>query len=378
MLSAFDHDMMRRALTLAERARLIAPPNPAVGCVLVDAAGTLIGEGFTQAVGQAHAEVMALRDAAARGHASAGATAYVTLEPCAHQGRTGPCCDALATAGVRRVVAALQDPNPRVGGQGLQRLRAAGVEVALGPSAVAEAARELNLGFFSRMARGTPWVRLKAASSLDGRTALPDGRSQWITSPAARDDGQAWRARACAVLTGIGTVLDDDPLLNVRLPGITRQPALVIVDSALRTPLDARLWQVADRRVFIATAVTDEARQQPLRARGAQLLALPGTDGRVDLAALLARLARREVNELHVEAGHRLNGALLRAGLVDELLLYLAPRLLGEGAGIAALGPLGSLDEGPAFAWHGVERVGPDLRLLARVPGRERLDEPAR
>lgn len=376
-MRALDHDLhMRTALALAEQARLICPPNPAVGCVIVGRDGEVLGQGHTQPVGQAHAEIMALRDAAARGLPVQGATAYVTLEPCAHQGRTGPCFDALVAAGIARVVASIEDPNPRVAGQGLARLKAAGVEVLVGPGA--EASRELNIGFFSRMARGTPWVRLKAASSLDGRTALPDGRSQWITSPAARDDGQAWRARACAVLTGIGTVLDDDPLLNVRLPGITRQPALVIVDSALRTPLDARLWQVADRRVFIATAVTDEARQQPLRARGAQLLALPGTDGRVDLAALLARLARREVNELHVEAGHRLNGALLRAGLVDELLLYLAPRLLGEGAGIAALGPLGSLDEGPAFAWHGVERVGPDLRLLARVPGRECFDEPAR
>jgi len=370
MLSALDHAMMRRALTLAERGRRLSPPNPAVGCVLVDAAATVLGEGFTQPVGQAHAEVMALRDAAARGHRTQGATAYVTLEPCAHHGRTGPCCDALVAAGVRRVVAALPDPNPRVGGQGLQRLRDAGVEVALGPPEVAAAARELNIGFFTRMERGTPWVRLKVASSLDGRTALPDGRSQWITSPAARADAQAWRARACAVLTGIGTVLDDDPLLNVRLPDSPRQPALVVLDSQLRTPAQARLWQVAGRRVCIATAVTDAARQQPLQARGAQVLALPGDDGRVDLPALLAHLARQEVNELHVEAGHRLNGALLRAGLVDELLLYQAPRLLGDGVGIADLGPLADLDQALAFDWHAIERVGPDLRLLARAPGR--------
>lgn len=370
MLSALDHAMMRRALALAERGRRLSPPNPAVGCVLVDAAGTVLGEGFTQPVGQAHAEVMALRDAAARGHRTQGATAYVTLEPCAHHGRTGPCCDALVAAGVRRVVAALPDPNPRVGGQGLQRLRDAGVAVALGPPEVAAAARELNIGFFTRMERGTPWVRLKVASSLDGRTALPDGRSQWITSPAARADAQAWRARACAVLTGIGTVLDDDPLLNVRLPDSPRQPALVVLDSQLRTPAQARLWQVAGRRVCIATAVTDAARQQPLQARGAQVLALPGDDGRVDLPALLAHLARQEVNELHVEAGHRLNGALLRAGLVDELLLYQAPRLLGDGVGIADLGPLAGLDQALAFDWHAIERVGPDLRLLARAPGR--------
>ena len=373
MLSAFDHDMMRRALTLAERARLIAPPNPAVGCVLVDAAGTLIGEGFTQAVGQAHAEVMALRDAAARGHASAGATAYVTLEPCAHQGRTGPCCDALATAGVRRVVAALQDPNPRVGGQGLQRLRAAGVEVALGPSAVAEAARELNLGFFSRMARGTPWVRLKAASSLDGRTALPDGRSQWITSPAARDDGQAWRARACAVLTGIGTVRDDDPLLDVRLVETARQPHLVIVDSRLETPPGARLFGPR-RRVLVYAALDDPARRAELEARGATVIVLPdATHARVDLPALLRDLARREINELHVEAGHRLNGALVGAGLVDEFVAYLAPKLIGRGHGMADFGPLGDLAQAVALEFRSTQMIGPDLRLLARVAGRDRF-----
>ena len=366
-----DDDLMRRALALAERGRPICPPNPSVGCVLVAGDGTVIGEGHTQAVGQAHAEVMALRDAAARGHAVAGATAYVTLEPCAHQGRTGPCCDALVAAGVRRVVAALADPNPRVGGQGLARLRAAGVEVQVGPGAAA--ARELNLGFFSRMVRGTPWVRLKAASSLDGRTALANGQSQWITSTAAREDGHAWRARACAVLTGIGTVLDDDPRLDVRLPGTLRQPALVIVDSQLRTPLHARLWDATARPILIYTAVTDSARQQALRARGAQVRTLPGADGRVDLAAMLAELAQRETNELHVEAGHRLNGALLRAGLADELLLYQAPRLLGEGAGIAALGPFEALAQAPELAWHGIERVGPDLRLRARPPGRDRF-----
>ena len=369
MLSALDHAMMRRALTLAERGRRLSPPNPAVGCVLVDAAATVLGEGFTQPVGQAHAEVMALRDAAARGHRTQGATAYVTLEPCAHHGRTGPCCDALVAAGVRRVVAALPDPNPRVGGQGLQRLRDAGVEVALGPPEVAAAARELNIGFFTRMERGTPWVRLKVASSLDGRTALPDGRSQWITSPAARADAQAWRARACAVLTGIGTVLDDDPLLNVRLPDSPRQPALVVLDSQLRTPAQARLWQVAGRRVCIATAVTDAARQQPLQARGAQVLALPGDDGRVDLPALLAHLARQEVNELHVEAGAVLNGALMTQGWVDEYLIYQAPRLLGVGRPLAHLPDWQQIDEAMALEFTDTTRIGPDLRLLARPAG---------
>lgn len=362
---------MRRALALAERARRDCPPNPAVGCVLVDAAGTLIGEGFTQATGQAHAEIMALRDAAARGHATLGATAYVTLEPCAHHGRTGPCADALIAAGVRRVVAALQDPNPRVAGQGLARLRAAGIAVEVGPGAAA--ARELNLGFFSRMQRGLPWVRLKAAASLDGRTALPNGTSQWITSGAARTDGHAWRARAGAVLTGIGTVLRDDPRLDVRLPGATRQPLLAIVDSRLRTPPDAALWDVAQRPVRVYAASADADRAAALRARGAEIVVLSGARDRVDLHAVLRDLAACDVNELHVEAGAILSGALWRGGWVDELLLYQAPLLLGEGAGIAALGPFSELAQGLRLDYVGVERVGPDLRVLARVAGHDRF-----
>lgn len=355
---------MRSALALAEQARLICPPNPAVGCVLVGGDGQVIGQGHTQPVGQAHAEVMALRDAASRGRPVQGATAYVTLEPCAHQGRTGPCCDALVAAGIGRVVASVEDPNPRVAGQGFARLRAAGVDVVTGPGA--HESRELNIGFFSRMSRGTPWVRLKAASSADGRTALPNGRSQWITSPEARADGHAWRARACAVLTGMGTVREDDPLLNVRLPSALRQPVLVIVDSRLETPLDARLWSVAGRGVVIYTASADPVRQGALRARGADVVVVPDARGQVDLPALLADLARREVNEVHVEAGHRLNGALLRAALVDELLLYQAPRLLGEGAGIAALGPFEEVAQALSLEWTEAVRVGPDLRLRAR------------
>lgn len=360
---------MRQALDLAARARTISPPNPAVGCVIVGADGTVLGQGHTQPVGQAHAEVMALRDAAARGHAVAGATVYVTLEPCAHQGRTGPCSDALIAAGVGRVVASLQDPNPRVVGQGFGRLRAAGVEVHIGPGA--DEARELNLGFFSRMVRGTPWLRLKAASSLDGITALPNGQSQWITSPEARADGHAWRARACAVLTGIGTVLQDNPRLDVRLAAAPpRQPALVIVDSKLETPLDAQLWGAAQRRVIIYTAVPDPARQQPLRERGAEVIALPDARGKVDLPAMLRDLGRREVNEVHVEAGYKLNGSLAREGLVDEWLLYQAPLLLGQGQGVAAIGPLSALADGVRLEWRDVRRIGPDLRTLARAAGR--------
>ncbi|QTD44262.1 bifunctional diaminohydroxyphosphoribosylaminopyrimidine deaminase/5-amino-6-(5-phosphoribosylamino)uracil reductase RibD [Ottowia testudinis] len=360
---------MRRALALAEQARPISPPNPAVGCVLVSPSGELVGEGHTQAVGQAHAEVMALRDAAARGHATAGTTAYVTLEPCAHQGRTGPCCDALVAAGVTKVVASLQDPNPRVAGQGFARLRAAGVEVVVGPGAAA--ARELNIGFFSRMVRGVPWVRLKAAASLDGRTALPNGVSQWITSEAARADGQVWRARADVVLTGIGTVLQDDPMMNVRLPDAARQPALVIVDSQLQTPPGARLWGVGGRRVIVYTAVADPARQQALQTLGARVVRCADERGKVDLATMLKDLARHETNEVHVEAGHKLNGSLMRESLVDELLLYQAPKLLGDGAGIAALGSFSTLDQAPEWVWRDIQPIGPDLRLRAVMAGRD-------
>lgn len=358
---------MQEAQALAEQARLACPPNPAVGCVLVGADGREIGRGFTQPVGQAHAEVMALRAAARHGQATKGATAYVTLEPCAHQGHTGPCCDALIAAGVARVVAALQDPNPLVAGKGFGRLRAAGVVVDVGTGAAA--ARELNAGFFKRMEQGLPWVRVKVACSLDGRTALPNGVSQWITSPEARADGQRWRARASVVLTGIGTVLRDDPLLNVRLAGATRQPALAIADSRLRTPLDARLWEVPDRQVLVFTADPDTESAARLRERGAEVLAFPAAGGRVDLSALMHVLAQREANEVHVEAGATLAGALLRAHLADELLLYQAPVLLGAGAGVLTPDAPSRIEDGVWLDWTAVDRIGPDLRLRARVRG---------
>lgn len=360
---------MQLALEQATQALWRTSPNPRVGCVLVDARGREIGRGATQQAGGAHAEVMALRDAAARGLSTRGATAYVTLEPCSHQGRTGPCCDALVAAGVSRVVASLMDPNPLVAGRGLDRLRSHGVRVELGLGA--EASRELNLGFFSRMVRGRPWVRLKAAASLDGLTAMPNGESQWITSPAARADGHAWRARSCAILTGIGTVLADDPRLDVREVDTPRQPALVVVDSSLRTPGDAAMFKT-QRRVLIYTAQSDvdSARAAALQARGAEVIPLPDQRGRVDLAALLADLGRREINELHVEAGAKLNGALLEVGLVDEMLLYVAPKLLGCGRGVAEMPALASLAEAPALEFLSAERIGPDLRLLARPPGR--------
>lgn len=358
-----------QALELATQALLLSNPNPRVGCVITTPDGRILGQGFTQQAGGPHAEVMALRDAAALGNDVRGATAYVTLEPCSHQGRTGPCCDALIGAGIGKVVASLADPNPLVSGQGFARLRAAGVEVVVGPGA--KESRELNIGFFSRMVRGTPWVRIKTAASLDGTTALANGQSQWITSPAARADGHAWRARACAVLTGIGTVLDDDPRLDVREVATPRQPHLVIVDSQLQTPLEARLFSVSGRTCLIYTASDDAAKKAALEGRGATVIRLPNPQGKVDLGAMLKDLGQRSINELHVEAGHKLNGSFLREGLVDEMLLYLAPRLLGPGLGMAQTAPLQTLADGTALDYASVDRIGPDLRIVARVQGRD-------
>ena len=365
--------------TLARRALYLSDPNPRVGCILLGASGKTLGQGFTQAAGQAHAEVMALRNAQARGHDVRGATAYVTLEPCSHFGRTPPCCNALIDAGIGRVVVAQVDPNPLVAGQGIGRLRAAGIEVEVLPPdhPAARDTRALNIGFFSRMIRKTPWVRAKVATSLDGKTALPDGQSQWITSPEARADGHAWRARCSAVLTGIGTVLADNPRLDVRLVDTPRQPHLAIVDSQLRTPPDAALWQ-PKRQVWIYTASQDATKTAALQARGATVVALPTPDGRqVDLAAVLRDMGQREVNELHVEAGATLNGALLGIGLVDELLVYLAPKLLGQGMDFLQMAPLQRLADALPWQFESAERVGPDLRILARGLGRADFLNPA-
>ena len=364
-----DARRMHEALRLAREAIGVSDPNPRVGCVIADAQGRVIGRGATQQAGGAHAEVMALRQATAAGAALAGATAWVSLEPCAHHGRTPPCCDALIDAGIARVVVAVVDPNPLVGGSGLARLRAAGVAVDLADGDEAEAARELNIGFFSRMQRGRPWLRLKIAASLDGRTALTNGVSQWITGEAARTDGHLWRKRASALLTGIGTVLEDNPRLDVRLVPTARQPLRVIVDSRLQTPGDARILD-APGEVLIYTATDDVTDAAVLRDRGATLVPMAAADGKVDLAAMLADLARRGVNELHVEAGHKLNASLLREGLVDELLVYLAPKLLGVGREMAAFGPLSTLAEALQFEFTQVDRIGADLRILARPPGR--------
>jgi diaminohydroxyphosphoribosylaminopyrimidine deaminase/5-amino-6-(5-phosphoribosylamino)uracil reductase len=359
-----DTTFMQQALSLARDALYLTSPNPRVGCVITNAKGVVLGRGHTQRAGEAHAEVMALRDAQANHHDVTGATAYVTLEPCSHQGRTGPCCEALVQAGVARVVVAEGDPNPLVAGQGIARLRAAGVQVDVG--LLGTETHELNIGFFKRMRHGTPWVRMKIAASLDGQTALNNGVSQWITSPPARQDGHAWRARACAVLTGIGTVLADDPLLDVRAVSTPRQPTLVVVDSQLDTPITAQLF-APQRPVWIYCAVDHTERRAALEAKGAHVVCLPSASGKVDLAAMLKDLGAKQINEVHVEAGHKLNGSLLREGWVDELLTYLAPKLMGQGRGMTNLGPFTTLDDAKVLTFHEVTQIGPDLRILARL-----------
>ena len=355
---------MHEALALAQHAIGLCEPNPRVGCVITAADGRVIGRGHTQQAGGPHAEVMALRDLLARGESARGATAHVTLEPCSHHGRTAPCCDALIEAGVACVVMALQDPNPLVAGQGAARLRAAGIVVEEGP--LADDAHELNIGFFSRMQRGRPWLRMKAAITLDGRTALDNGVSQWITGEAARADGHAFRKRAGAVLTGVGTVLEDNPRLDVRRVETAQQPWRVIVDSRLDTPAAARILD-APGTVLIYAAQPDESRRAALQARGAQIVLAKGPSGKVDLAAMLLDLGRRGINELHVEAGHKLNGSLVREGLVDELLIYVAPKLVGMGRELAAFGPLTRLEDGRALRFVSVTPMGPDLRIIARA-----------
>ncbi len=357
--SAVDHGMMARALQLAERGLWTTTPNPRVGCVLVRD-GEIVGEGWHERAGEPHAEIHALGVA---GDRARGATAYVTLEPCSHIGRTPPCAEALIAAGVCRVVAAMDDPNPLVAGKGLALLRAAGIVTASG--LLESEARELNIGFVARMTRGRPWLRLKAAASLDGKTALNNGVSQWITGPDARRDGQRWRARACAILTGIGTVRDDDPQLTVREVATTRQPLRVVVDSRLETPLNARILRGGP--VLVAAAVDDEKRANSLRAAGADVALLPNAHGKVELKDLLEELGRRGINELHVEAGFKLNGSLLREGLVDELLLYLAPCLIGhQASGLFSLPELTSLDGKRHLQIRDLRQIGEDVRLIAR------------
>ncbi len=361
---SLDQARLQQALALAESSFGLTEPNPRVGCVIGFEDGRVLGCGATQQAGGPHAEVMALRDAQAQGHHTQGATAWVTLEPCAHHGRTPPCCDAIIAAGLSRVVVALADPFPQVNGAGLARLREAGITVVLADGALADAARDINIGFLSRVQRGLPWVRMKIAASLDGATALPDGQSQWITGEAARRDGHAWRRRASAVLTGIGTVLADDPRLDVRWVPTPVQPQRVVVDSQWRLPPSARLLQGPGPVLVVGAG--DPLKAPPeLAASGATLLHVPGLDGRVDLRAMLQQLAARGFNELHIEAGAVLNGALLRAGLVDELLLYMAPRLVGPGRPMALWPALTSLSGAIDFKLVDVQQLGEDLRIRA-------------
>lgn len=349
--SAFDHAMMRRALELAAKGLYSTTPNPRVGCVLTKDQA-IVAEGWHERAGGPHAEIVALDRA---GSAAAGATAYLNLEPCNHHGRTPPCVETLIKKNIRRVVAAMRDPNPKAA-HGGDALAAAGIGFEHG--LMEEAARELNVGFVSRMTRGRPWVRLKVAATLDGRTALSDGKSQWITGAEARRDGHRWRARACAILTGIGTVRADDPRLTVREIETARQPLRVIVDSRLETPPTARILQGEKVFVFAGTDGT---------LPNADVVSLPNQERKVDLPRMLEELARRGVNELHVEAGFRLNGSLVREGCVDEYLVYLNPSFLGDRAqGMLDLPAVVSLEKRIKLRVLSVERLGEDLRILAR------------
>ena len=366
MYSAVDHQWMSEALAQAQKALYLSNPNPRVGCVIVRD-GKVIGSGFTQAVGMAHAEVQALANAKTLGNDVAGSTIYVTLEPCSHTGRTPPCVDALIAAKPAKVIVAMSDPNPLVAGKGLEKLRAAGIEVQCG--LLESEAQALNRGFISRMTRGLPWVRMKIAASLDGKTALPDGQSQWITGPLARADGHHWRAQACAIVTGVGTVKEDDPSLNVRDVDTQRQPVRIIIDSKLDTPPTAKILQNPDQSgVMIICASLDSAEMQAkakiFEERGIEVIAMANAFGKVDLPALFSYLAKdREMNEIHIESGFKLNGSMLREDCVDELLLYYAPFLMGEGIGMANVGLMNSL--GNRQNWQIIDQAlfGPDLRL---------------
>ncbi|WP_251365362.1 bifunctional diaminohydroxyphosphoribosylaminopyrimidine deaminase/5-amino-6-(5-phosphoribosylamino)uracil reductase RibD [Polynucleobacter sp. MWH-P3-07-1] len=361
-----DQHWMSEALAEAHQALYLANPNPRVGCLIVKN-GQEIGRGHTQAVGGPHAEVQALADARSKGFDPTDSVIYVTLEPCNHTGRTPPCVDALIAAKPRKVLVAMIDPNPLVAGKGLERLQAAGIAVETGLLGAEAAA--LNRGFISRMTRGLPWVRLKIAATLDGKTALPNGTSQWITGPLARADGHHWRAQACAVLTGGGTVKEDNPSLNVRDVITQRQPWKVIVDSKLETPLDAKLFEGMDQSgVMIVCARLQSPEQltnaKAFRERGVEVIEMPNAHGKVDLAKLFAYLAQeRHMNEIHVEAGAKLNGSLLREDCVDELLLYYAPFFMGEGLGMTSLSALNALQD--RLTWDLIDQAtfDPDIRL---------------
>jgi diaminohydroxyphosphoribosylaminopyrimidine deaminase/5-amino-6-(5-phosphoribosylamino)uracil reductase len=366
MYTAVDHQLMSQALAEAQNALYLSNPNPRVGCVIVKA-GQVIGRGHTQRVGGPHAEVQALADAKAKGFDPIGSTVYVTLEPCNHTGRTPPCVDALIAAKPAMVVVAMSDPNPLVGGKGLERLKAAGIDVRCG--LLESEAQALNPGFISRMTRGLPWVRMKIAASLDGKTALPNGQSQWITGPLARADGHHWRAQACAILTGVGTVKEDDPTLNVRDVQTDRQPWKIIVDSRLETPINAKvLANPQASGVILVCASLDsqesQERAKAFEAQGVEVIAMANANGKVDLPKLFSYLAKeRHMNEIHVEAGFKLNGSLLREDCVDELLLYYAPFFMGDGIGMANISPLTALDQRQDFQVMDQSLLGSDWRI---------------
>jgi diaminohydroxyphosphoribosylaminopyrimidine deaminase / 5-amino-6-(5-phosphoribosylamino)uracil reductase len=361
--SDIDNDPQAMALALqqAQRGLFTTTPNPRVGCVIVQGR-RVIGAGFTQPPGGNHAEIEALHDATARGHDVRGATVYVTLEPCSHFGRTPPCADALVRAGVATVVTAMTDPNPLVAGQGLAKLQAANIAVRAG--VLEEEAQEMNIGFFKRMRTGRPWVRLKSAASLDGKTALHNGKSQWITGTAARDDGHFWRARACAILTGIGTVKDDNPQLSVRAVATPRQPRRIVIDSQLRIDPQAHILAGGGTWIFTAEHARDKIAM--LENQGAEVIILPNANNKVDLPAVIAELGRRQLNEVHIEAGSKLGGSLIREACVDELLLYYAPSLLGDGRSMFELPALEDLSGKFTLRLHQVKQIGEDLRILAR------------
>lgn len=365
MFSGQDHTFMSRALALAYRGLNTTTPNPRVGCVIVKD-GLVIGEGFHKKVGEPHAEVLALLAARAQVGADGlvAATVYLTLEPCAHFGRTPPCVTALIEARVARVLVAMSDPNPLVSGRGLEALRHVGIDVRCG--LLQSEAEELNLGFISRMTRGRPWVRSKLATTLDGKTALSNGQSQWITSAAARADAHAWRARSCAVLTGAGTVLADNPRLTVREVETSRQPLRIIVDSQLKTPLDAAIVGEHANEVMIFTAAAEAQKKQDWLALGAEVIELPNEDGKVDLPALFEHLGRRGLNEITIEAGAKLNTALWQEDCLDELLIYVAPSIMGPGRPLFELPELQSLSELPHWRFVEAELIGADCRLRLR------------
>src|ERR1700674_558803 len=358
-----DHAFMAHALRLAERGLYTTTPNPRVGCVLVKD-GRIVGTGWHRQAGEAHAEVNALVAAAKQSESTArGATAYVTLEPCSHQGRTGPCAEALIAAGIERVIAAVGDPNPLVAGDGMANLDRAGIATGMG--LMAAEARELNIGFFSRMERGRPWIRTKIAASLDGKTALLNGESQWITSEDARRDAHRLRARSCAMRTGAGTVLADDPQLSVRGVQSSRQPIRVVVDSRLETPPAARVLEGGG--TLVLTVSDDATKAWRLREAGAEVVRLPDDNGKIALASMAQELARRGFNEVTVETGAKLNASLLRAGLIDEIVIYQAPVLLGDAAqGLFALPQLSTLAHKIELEIRDTRRIGKDLRITAR------------